>query len=162
MEMRIMWAGVMALVGWFWAYLFVRQLIFDIRIGYPVVKKMRKADENLISPNADRYTTVSVITCVLFIAIATFVVIHFFKAKLWLLIPFFAGGIICVFMIIGSVKPSNKSLFENFCGAYYRFVVDDELRTAMYNRKISRMKLRLHDMNVSTDFIPNFKEESDS
>ena len=48
-------------------------------------------------------------------------------------------------------------MFDSFCAAYYRFVPDDELRTAMYNKKPSQMKKRLHEMRISTDFIPEFK-----
>ena len=32
----------------------------------------------------------------------------------------------------------------------------------MYNKKPSQMKLRLHDMGLSTAFIPEFKKESKS
>lgn len=43
-------------------------------------------------------------------------------------------------------------MFDSFCAAYYRFVPDDELRTAMYNKKPSQMKKRLHEMRISNRF----------
>ena len=60
-------------------------------------------------------------------------------------------------MYIGRLSPKNRNMFDSFCAAYYRFVPDDELRTAMYNKKPSQMKKRLHEMRISPDFIPEFK-----
>ena len=50
-------------------------------------------------------------------------------------------------------------MFDAFCATYYQFVPDDELRTAMYNKKPSQMKVRLHAMDARTDFIPVFKDK---
>ena len=157
--MEIMWIGIILCGGWLWAYLFIRQLIFNVKIAYPTIKKMKSAKEDLISVNADRYTTVSVAVCCFFIALAVFLIVFFFRSKILFLISFFAGAIVCIGMMYSSIKPENKKLFESFCSAYYRFVPDDELRTAMYNRKTSQMKLRLHDMDVSTEFIPVFEKD---
>ena len=157
--MEIMWVGIFLVIGWIWAYFFVRQILFDYKIAYPTVKKMHEADKELISINANRYTTVSVILCSFFILLGAVLIIVFFRNKLYILIPFFAGFIISAIMIAGSIKLSNRKLFDSFCATYYRFIPDDELRTAMYNCKTSKMKLRLHDMNLPIDFIPVFDKE---
>ena len=39
------------------------------------------------------------------------------------------------------------------------FVPDDELRAHMYNKNPHKMKVRLHTMGVSTDWVPNFKDK---
>ena len=77
--------------------------------------------------------------------------------KTYLMICFFVGALIALCMYIGRLSPKNRNMFDSFCAAYYRFVPDDELRTAMYNKKPSQMKKRLHEMRISTDFIPEFK-----
>ena len=158
MEMKIIWAAVMVLGGWLLTYLFGRQLFFDFNIAYPTIKKMDETQEGLIDPNSKKYTATSVGTCAFIIIIALALVIYLCRNKLYLMISFIAGALVCFFMLLGKVKPENKQLFENFCSTYYRFVMDDELRTAMYNKKISQMKLRLHDMELSTGFIPDFED----
>ena len=148
----------MFLGGWVVSYLFGRQLFFDFNIAYPLIKKMNETQEGLIDPNSKKYTSTSVGTCLFIVILVAAIVAYFCRNKLYLMISFFAGVLVCFFMLLGRVKPENRQLFDNFCGAYYRFVMDDELRTAMYNRKPSQMKLRLHDMNLSTDFIPDFED----
>lgn len=155
MNMKILWAGVFLVLGWFGCYLFGRQLIFNLRVAFPTIKKMNKTDPDLIAIGADKYTKVSMAVCIIVIAIAAFVVIRF--CKLYGIICFFAGAVVALFMLVPTIKPENRAMFESFCMTYYRFVPDDELRTAMYNKKFSKMKLRLYDMNLSTEFIPAFK-----
>lgn len=155
MEMKILWAGALFFCGWLWFYLFVRQICFNLLIAYPEVKAIRKADKELIAPSADKYTTTSMIVCSLLSAVIAFIIIKF--CSLLLMISFFLGAVIAFAMYIGKMKISNRAMFDTFCKAYYRFIPDDELRTAMYNCKPSQMKLRLHIMERSTDFIPDFK-----
>lgn len=159
-SMTYIWIGVLALLGWLLAYLFIRQLFFNCKTAYPVLKKMKEADENLIVfINAKRYTTISMITCILVFAVFSILVIILKFIKLPMKIGFFAGALICVFMLLGKTGPEHQKMFESFCAAYYRFVPDDQLRTDMYNLKVPAMKLRCHDMNVSTDWIPDFVKE---
>lgn len=158
MEMKIIWAAAMVLGGWLLSYLFGRQLFFDFNIAYPTIKKMNETQEGLIDPNAKKYTSTSVGTCTFIVLIVLAIVIYFCRHKLYLMLSFLAGVVICLFMLIGKIKPESRQFFDNFCGSYYRFVPDDELRTAMYNRKPSQMKLRLHDMDLSTAFIPDFED----
>ncbi len=156
MAMKVMWVGALLFAGWLWFYLFPRQLIFNFLTAYPLVKKMRAAGEGLIDIGAKRYTDVSVAVCaVVSLAIAG-VVIAF--CKLYLVISFFVGAVVALVLYLPKLTPKNRSMFDLFCASYYRFVLDDELRTAMYNKKPSQMKLRLHAMSLSTDFIPKFED----
>ena len=63
MEMKIMLTGAIFLGGWLWAYLFVRQLMFNFAVAYPLIRNMNALREDLIAIGAKRYTTISVITC---------------------------------------------------------------------------------------------------
>lgn len=153
--MQIMWFGVALAGGWFWFFLFVRQFIFNFTVAYPLVKKMRSSAEDLILAAANKYTGVSVATCSVFMLIVVFVIIRFLKPLM--IAAFFIGAAVGLLTHIKILSPKNRQMFDTFCATYYRFVPDDELRTAMYNKKPSQMKLRLHDMGVSTDFIPQFK-----
>lgn len=56
------------------------------------------------------------------------------------------------------LTPENRPMFDTFCNGYYRFVPDDELRTAMYNKKTGQMKARLKSMGIQGSFIPEFKK----
>lgn len=156
MEMNALWVGASVVIGWVVYYLFARQFVFNFVTGYPLVKKMKAAKEDLIADNANKYTTTSVIITALIMAIIFFIVIRF--CKLYIIISFFAGFVVCGLMLINKTSPENRKIFDSFCGAYYRFVADDELRTAMYNMKPSQMKVRLHAMGVSSDWIPEFKK----
>lgn len=154
--MQIMWIGVALMAGWFWFYLFGRQFLFDFIVAYPLVKKMRCTAEDLILNAANKYTTVSVVVCTVFMALSAFVVIRFLKY--YYIIAFFAGALVGLLMNLGKLSIRNRDMFDTFCATYYRFVPDDELRTAMFNKKPSQMKLRLHDMELPIDFIPEFKK----
>ena len=154
--MQIMWFGAILLGGWFWFYLFLRQFLFDFTVAYPLTKKMRNTGEDLILSAANKYTTVSVVVCSVFMALVAFLVVFF--AKTYLIIGFFCGALLGLVTHLGKLTPKDRAMFDTFCAAYYRFVPDDELRTAMYNKKPSQMKLRLHDMGLSTEFIPEFKK----
>ena len=51
-------------------------------------------------------------------------------------------------------------MFEAFCNTYYRFIPDDELRTAVFNKKPNQIKQRLYNMNLPRDFVPDFKSDT--
>ena len=157
MQMKILGAGALLMAGWLWFYLFVRQFLFNFFTAYPLIKKMQAAQEGLIAIGAKRYTTVSVISCAVVCAIVIAIVVAFCP---WYFIAcFFGGALVALFMYLPLLGPTNRDLFDAFCMKYYSFVPDDELRTAMYNRKPSQMKVRLHDMGVSDAFIPEFKSK---
>lgn len=157
MQMKILGAGALLMAGWLWFYLFVRQFLFNFLTAYPMIKRMQAAQEDLIAIGAKRYTTVSVISCAVVCAIVIAIVVAFCP---WYFITcFFVGALVALFMYLPLLGPANRDMFDAFCMKYYSFVPDDELRTAMYNRKPSQMKVRLHDMGVSDAFIPEFKSK---
>lgn len=156
MEMKVLWAGALFLGGWLWFFLFVRQFLFNFTVAFPLIKGMNRTENGLMHKAATRYTVISAIICALFIGIVLFVIIRF--CAVYLMISFFVGGAVGFVLYINKFTPKNRQMFDAFCNTYYQFVPDDELRTAMYNKKTSQMKLRLHTMGLSTDFIPDFKD----
>ena len=48
MEVKIMLVGAIFLGGWLWAYLFIRQLMFNFRVAYPLIRDMNALREELI------------------------------------------------------------------------------------------------------------------
>lgn len=157
MEMKVIFAGAMFLVGWLWFYLFFRQFLFNILVAFPMIKAMNKAQTDLIAIGAKRYTIVSLIACTVVCAIVAGIII--WLCPLYLIISFLVGALVGFVMYIGKLTPKNRGMFDVFCNAYYRFVPDDELRTLMYNKNPHKMKVRLHTMGVSTDWIPDFKDK---
>lgn len=155
MEMKFLWGGALFLLGWLWSYLFIRQLMFNFLTAYPLIKKMRSLNGELIAPGANRYTTMSVVVNIIFAGLTLFLAIHF--RKTYQIICFAAGAVLAFVMLIPRTKPSFPACFDIFCNGYYRFVPDDELRTAMYNKKLGQMKSRMKDMGISGTFIPDFK-----
>ena len=157
MEMKVIFAGAMFLVGWLWFYLFFRQFLFNILVAFPMIKAMNKAQTDLIAIGAKRYTIVSLIACTVVCAIVAGIII--WLCPLYLIISFLVGALVGFVMYIGKLTPKYRAMFDVFCNAYYRFVPDDELRTLMYNKNPHKMKVRLHTMGVSTDWIPDFKDK---
>ena len=157
MEMKVIFAGAMFLVGWLWFYLFFRQFLFNILVALPMIQAMNKAQTDLIAIGAKRYTIVSLIACTVVCAIVAGIII--WLCPLYLIISFLVGALVGFVMYIGKLTPKNRAMFDVFCNAYYRFVPDDELRTLMYNKNPHKMKVRLHTMGVSTDWIPDFKDK---
>lgn len=156
MQMKVLGAGALLMAGWLWFYLFVRQFLFNFMTAYPLIKGMEKAQDGLIAIGARRYTLVSNISCAVICLIIIAIVV--LLCPWYFVICFFAGALVALFMYLPLLRPNNRAMFDSFCSTYYRFVPDDELRTAMYNKKTSQMKVRLHDMGVSDAFIPQFKK----
>lgn len=155
MEGKIIYIGALFLVGWLWMYLFGRQFLFNVFTAFPLIKKMQAIKDDLIAEGAKRYTSVSVGLCLVVSAIALAIV--FILCPMHLKIGFALGAVCALLMLINRVSPATKSNFESFCLAYYRFVPDDELRTAMYNKKFSQIKARLKAMGCRESFVPEFK-----
>ena len=155
---KIMLAGAIFLGGWLWSYVFARQILFNFLTAFPLIKKMRASGDDLISPNAERYTLVSVFTSIAVCAVIAAIVIFLCRKHYYYIIAFAAGAVIACIMTITKINPREKAMFEAFCNSYYRFVPDDELRTAMFNKKTSQMKVRLHEMGITDTFIPDFKD----
>lgn len=155
MEIKILYAGALFLVGWMWFFIFVRQFLFNIITAYPLIKKMRSLQDELIAIGASRYTTISLILC--FVVAGIILTIVILLCPVHMLIGFAAGALVAFVMYINKLGPKTKATFETFCNGYYRFVPDDELRTAMYNKKFGQMKSRLKAMGLADSFIPEFK-----
>lgn len=156
MEMKILYAGAVLFAGWLWFYLFMRQFLFNFITAYPLIKKMNALQSDLIAIGAKRYTTVSVIMCLLVSAIVIGVIVAF--CPLYLELSFAGGALVALLMLINRLSPRNRPMFDAFCVTYYKFVPDDELRTAIYNKKTTQIKARLKDMGISGTFIPEFKK----
>ncbi len=157
MEMKIMLTGAIFLGGWLWSYLFIRQLLFNFATAFPLIKQMSALREDLIAIGARRYTVISVITCAVVAAALLAAVIIW--CPLYLQIGFAAGALLAIILLIPRVSARNRDMFDSFCSTYYRFVPDDELRTAMYNKKTGQIKSRLKVMGIQGTFLPDFKEK---
>ena len=157
MEVKILYGGLALLGGWLWFYLLLRQFIFNIVTAYPVISKMKKIDKELIAIGATRYTNVSLIVTGLFAAGIAFLVFHFGKSHIY--INFIVGAVIALIMYCTKLDYKNRPRFEAFCNSYYRFIPDDELRTAVYNKKYGQVKTRLKAMGFSDTFVPEFREK---
>lgn len=151
MEMKIMYAALMALAGWFFFYICMRQLIFDFTVGYPLIKKFGAAGDGIFAAQgANRLNTISVIIWALICAALLFVVIRF--CSLYLLISFFVGFLFCLAMFAKKLGPDTKSNFDAFCRTYCRFVPDDDLRAAMNDADLPKIHAALRTLGSGTRF----------
>ena len=155
MEMKIMLAAAIFFGGWLWSYLFIRQFLFNLITAFPLIKKIKALQEDLIAVGAVRYTVVSLITCGVVAAIILAVVIRF--CPKYLMIRFLVGAAMALIMLLNKLSPNNRPMFDAFCSSYCRFVTDDELRTAMFNKKPGQIKTRLRAMGILDTFVPEFK-----
>ena len=158
--LKIMLGAFIFLVGWLWYYLFLRQFVYNFTTAFPLIRKMRSLNEDLINPNANRYTAVSVFASLALSLVIAAIVVFLCRKHFYYIIAFGAGALIACLMTLNKISIRNRAMFDAFCNAYYRFLPDDELRTAMYNKDIHKMKLRLHEMGISVkdSFIPDFKD----
>ena len=152
----IMWIAVLFLVGWLVAYFFIRQIMYNFLIATPIIKKMNSLQDGLIAVGATRYTMVSTVICVIVTGIIIAVVIRF--CRLALILSFAVGAVVAIIMMANMITMKNRAMFEKFCDAYYSFIPDDELRTAVYAKDLTRIRNRLKDMGISGTFIPEFQK----
>ena len=115
MAMKIMWAAAIFFGGWLFSYLFVRQLAFNFTTAYPMIKKMRALDKELIAPGADKYTHISVLVCILVILVVTAIVVRF--CKLYLIVSFAVGVISAILLFLPHLNSSMKSLNSCLCSS---------------------------------------------
>ena len=155
MEGKVMLAGVLVLGGFLWSYLFLRQFLFNIFVAYPLIKRMRGLQEDLIGIGAVRYTRISDIVVILAGGVLLFLVIRF--CPLYLIISFAVGAVGALAFIAFRMRPSNRESFDRFATAYYRFIPDDEQRTLLYNKDYKKIKPRLKAMHIRGTFVPEFK-----
>lgn len=155
-EVRIMYSAGLFFLGWLWFYLFLRQFLFNFLTALPLIKKMRSLQEDMIAVGAVRYTVISIVVCIVISAIIIALVL--WLCPLIMKIAFAVGAAMGLIMYANKLTPANRAMFDTFCAGYYRFVPDDELRTAMFNKKTGQMKVRLRDMGITGTFIPEFKK----
>lgn len=155
--MQILWLGAIAFGGWIWFYLFGRQFMFNFGVAFPLIKKMN-AEKELININSRRYTVISTIVTGLCL-LAGFLML--LVKALYLKLGFFGGALVCLIMLWGKINPKEKGMFDSFCSSYYRFIEDDELRQAVYEKKYKKIIKRVHDMECDTSFVPSFKDKDD-
>ncbi len=156
MEMKIMISGAIVLAGFLWSYVFVRQIVFNLAVAYPLIRRMKALQPDLIAPGSKSYTVISNVICLLVGGAILFAVVYF--SPLYITISFVGGAVAAFIFILFRTKPENKSMMDLFCSAYYRFVPDDELRTILFNREYKKVKARLKNMGLSGTFVPDFKQ----
>jgi len=154
-EMKILLTAAVAFGGFLWSYAFLRQILFNFIVAFPLINKMRALKEDLIAVGANRYTMISNVVCILLAGALAFVVFRFLP--MYLYIAFAVGAVVSLAMLVSMVTPRNRAMFDSFCVAYYRFVPDDELRTAIYNKKTGPIRSRLKTMGISDTFVPEFR-----
>jgi hypothetical protein len=154
-ETRIIVDAAIFFGGFLWSYLFVRQFLYNLLVAYPVIRKMNALQEDLIAPGAKTYTNVSCVISGLLSLAILFPIVYF--CSLEVILCFCGGAVLAILLFLLRMKPSNKSMFDLFVSAYYRFVPDDELRTILYKKEYKKVKSRLKSMGISGDFIPEFK-----
>ena len=159
-ETKLILSGGLFLGGWLWSYLFIRQIMFNALVASPLIKKMCALREDLIAIGAKRYTATSTAVCTV-IALILLAVVCWLCRKEWLFIAVFtAGAVIAFFMLLKMVSPRNRAMFDTFCSAYCRFVPDDELRMAIFNKKTGPIRARLKEMGINESFAPQFRKDT--
>ena len=155
METKIMISGALVLAGFLWSYLFVRQIVFNFSVAYPLIRRMKELQPDLIAPGSKSYTVISNVICILVGGAILFAVAYF--APLYISIAFAGGAVAAFLFILFRTKPENKGMMDLFCSAYYRFIPDDELRTIVFNKEYKKVKARLKNMGITGTFVPDFK-----
>ena len=152
MEMKIMYGALIFVAGWFYFYICLRQLIFDFTVAYPLISKFGKAmnGELFAAKGANRLNTISVIIWLVICVGLGFLVVHF--AALYLIISFYVGAVLGIILYIKKLGSSTKSNFEAFCHTYCRFVPDDDLRQAMNQCDLPKMRAALRALNCDLKF----------
>lgn len=158
LQMKIILVGVLFLAGFLWSYLFLRQIMFNLRVASPLIKKMRTEQEDLIAVGAMRYTTLSTVVCSFISILLLGVTVYLCRNSWYYLAGFGLGAIISFVMLFRMVRPDSKPMFNSFCSGYYRFIPDDELRTAFYNQKAGPIRSRLRELGLSGEIIPKLSD----
>ena len=143
MEMKIMYGALIFVGGWFYFYICLRQLIFNFTVAYPLISRFGKAKDGELfgARGAFRMNTISVVIWLVICVGLGFLVVHF--AALYLIICFFVGALLGLILYIKRLGPRTKSNFEAFCRTYCRFVPDDDLRQAMAQADLPKMRAAL-------------------
>ncbi len=151
MEMKIMYSALVFIVGWFYFYICLRQLIFDFTVGYPLINRFGNEGPEVFAPKgAHRLNTISVMIWLVICIGLGFVAFYFFA--IYLKISFGIGALTGVLAYLNKLSPATRSNFDAFCHTYCRFVPDDDLRQAMSNADIAKMHSNLHKLGSKLKF----------
>lgn len=142
LPMKIMYFALLAMAGWVYFYICVRQLVFDFTVGYRLIKVFDGVKEDVFAAQgARRLNTISVIMWAIICAGFLWLVIHF--AATYLIIGFAVGALGALAMYSRRLGPRTRYNFEAFCRTYCRFCTDDALRQAMANCDVPKMHAAL-------------------
>lgn len=148
---QIMFFALMAVAGWLYFYICLRQLIFDFAVGYKLIKVFDSIGENVFgAQGARRLNTISVVIWTIICIVLAWVVIHF--CDLYLIIGFFVGAAGALLMYIKRLGITTRSNFNAFCGTYCRFIADDELRQAAAQYDVKKMNALIKKMGSDVKF----------
>ncbi|MEG1632699.1 MAG: hypothetical protein RR314_01480 [Oscillospiraceae bacterium] len=151
MAEKIMYGALIFIGGWFYFYVCLRQFVFDLTVGFPLIKKFGDAGETVFAPKPARW--LNIISTVIWLLICIGIGWASFRFfALYLLIAFWAGALLGVALYINKLGPRTRSNFEAFCRTYYRFMPNDELRTAAYNADLPGMRAALRSLNSDLKF----------
>ena len=145
MDKQVMYAALLFVAGWFYFYICLRQFIFDFTVAYPLIKKFGDAGV-MASVGAKRLNTISVVIWLIICVGIAFVVIRF--CPVYLLVTFFLGTAIGFVVFFRKLGPRTQSNFEAFLHTYYRFVENDELRSAMSSADLPKIRAALHTLGA--------------
>ena len=147
MDMKIMWAALIFVGGWFYFYICLRQLIFDFTVGFPLISKFGAAGETVFAATgAKRLNIISVIIWALICVGIGWVVIRF--CPTYLLVSFWAGAVIGLACFAKRLGPGTKSNLEAWLRTYCRFMPDDALRMACYEADLPKLRSALRALNA--------------
>lgn len=151
MEMKIMYSALVFVVGWFYFYICLRQLIFDFTVGYPLIKKLGNEGENVFAAKgAHRLNTISIIIWFVICVGLGFAAFYFFA--IYLKISFGLGALVGIIVYFNKLSPATRSNFDAFCRTYCRFAPDDDLRQAMSDADAKKIRTALHKLGSKLKF----------
>ena len=156
MANQVLYAALMFLVGWLWYFLVVRQFVFNFTTVRPMLNRFKKLSpewNTIISINSFRYLSINIIVWILISAGLCLLAYYLCRNHMYLFISFLIGGMVGVFTFLGRYSEYTERNFKDFCSTYYRFVFDDELRTAMFNSKVPAMKKRMEILNLDKEIL---------
>ena len=114
LPMKIMYFALLAMAGWVYFYICVRQLVFDFTVGYRLIKVFDGVKEDVFAAQgARRLNTISVIMWAIICAGFLWLVIHF--AATYLIIGFAVGALGALAMSSKRMGPRPRYNFEAFC-----------------------------------------------
>lgn len=126
--LKVLYFVLIAAGGWLYFYLGVRQLVFGLTVGYPLIKSFGGTGA-FLSREAKKLNTVSVIFWAV-ICLGFMGIVARFAAP-YLIAGFALGALAGLIMYAKRLGRATFGNFEAFCRSYCRFAGDAALRGAM-------------------------------